>query len=100
MATARCFGKEHSVPGVWTELSLWIPGGEHQILLKSWEEDAGIPDRSSTTPTSGFAACVSPEGDRLGTILPPPVLFCTGVCWSHCPGGELWESEQEGDEAK
>lgn len=79
---------------------LWIHGGEHQILPESWEADAGIPDSSRTTPTSGLVACVSPEGERLGTILPPPVLFCTGVCWSHCPGGELWESEQERDDAE
>ena len=63
MATGLCPGKEHSVPGVWTELSLWIPGGEHQILPEGWEADAGIPDPSRTTPTSGLAACVSPEGD-------------------------------------
>lgn len=79
MATRRCPGKEHSVPGVWTELSLRVPGGEQQNLPEGWEADAGIPDPSRTTPTSGFAACVSPEGERLGTILPPAVLFCTGL---------------------
>ena len=96
MAPGQRPGKKHSVPGLWTELSVWVAGGEHQNLPEGWEAEAEIPDPSRSTPTPWSAACVSPGGERLGTILPPPVLFCTGECWSHCPGGELWDSGRKG----
>ena len=78
------------------EPGLWVPRGEHLNLPEGGKTDAGIPDPSRLTPTSGFVSSVLlAEGEGSGPFCLLRVC-CTRVHWSHCHG--VWGVEGGGTE--